>query len=98
MLFVAGPNILWNLMNELATVRHLGDNAISTGRATALAAALPFSGAVRHRRSLVFALMFGFLRRRAGDTVRALLLCLSVPVILVIMAEAFSAKPTPTGR
>ena len=93
MLFVASPNILWNLMNELATVRHLGDNANLDRQSYSLGNSLAFLGAqFATAGPLVFALMFGILRRRAGDTVCALLLCLSVPVILVIMAQAFLSE------
>jgi len=93
MLFVASPNILWNLMNELATVRHLGDNANLDRQSYSPGNSLAFLGAqFATAGPLVFALMFGILRWRAGDTVRALLLCLSAPVILVIMVQAFLSE------
>ena len=93
MLLVASPNILWNLANELATVRHLGDNANLDRRSYSLGNSLAFLGAqFATAGPLAFALMFGILRWRAGDPLRALLLCLSVPVILAIMIQAFLSE------
>ena len=93
MLFVASPNILWNLANDLTTVRHLGDNA-NLGRQSYaplnslwfLAAQFATAGPVS------FALMLGILRVRRGDDAGTLLLCLSVPVIAVIMLQAFLSE------
>ena len=59
MLVVASPNILWNLMNELATVRHLGDNANLDRQSYSLGNALGFLGAqFATAGPLAFALMF----------------------------------------
>ena len=93
MLIVASPNILWNLMNELATVRHLGDNANLDRQSYSLGNSLGFLGAqFATAGPLVFALMFGVLRARNRDPVDRLLLCLSVPVIAVIMLQAFLSE------
>ena len=93
MLVVASPNILWNLMNELATVRHLGDNANLDRQSYSLGNALGFLGAqFATAGPLAFALMFGVLRVPQGDAVHRLLLCLSVPVIAVIMVQAFLSE------
>lgn len=96
MLLVVSPNILWNLANELATVRHLGDNANLDRQSYSIDNSLAFLGAqFATVGPLVFALMFGILRRQGGDdgdTTRVLLLCLSVPVILVIMVQAFLSE------
>ena len=93
MLFVASPNILWNLANDLTTVRHLGDNANLDRQSYAplnslwfLAAQFATAGPVS------FALMLGILRVRRGDDAGTLLLCLSVPVIAVIMLQAFLSE------
>ena len=96
MLLVASPNILWNLANELATVRHLGDNANLDRQSYSIGNSLAFLGAqFATAGPLVFALMFGILRRPGGDdgdAIRALLFCLSVPVILIIMVQAFLSE------
>ncbi|MGC6454887.1 MAG: ArnT family glycosyltransferase [Candidatus Puniceispirillaceae bacterium] len=93
MLLVASPNIIWNLMNELATVRHLGDNANLDRQSYNVGNSLAFLGAqFATAGPLVFALMLGALRVRRIDQTGALLLCLSVPVIAVIMLQAFLSE------
>ncbi|MEC7495143.1 MAG: glycosyltransferase family 39 protein [Pseudomonadota bacterium] len=93
MLVIASPNIIWNLANDLTTVRHLGDNANLDRQSYAplnslwfLAAQFATAGPVS------FALMLGILRVRRGDDAGTLLLCLSVPVIAVIMLQAFLSE------
>ena len=93
MLVIASPNIIWNLANDLTTVRHLGDNANLDRQSYAplnslwfLAAQFATAGPVS------FALMLGILRVRRGDDAGTLLLCLSVPVITVIMLQAFLSE------
>ena len=93
MVAVASPNILWNLANELTTVRHLGDNANLDLRSYSLAGSIGFLAAqFATAGPVVFALMFGILRTRRGDDAGLLLLCLSAPVILVIMVQAFLSE------
>ena len=93
MLLVASPNILWNLANELATVRHLGDNANLDRQSYSIGNSLAFLGAqFATAGPLSFALMLGILRWRNSDPMRTLLLCLSVPVIGVIMIQAFLSE------
>ena len=68
MVVVASPNILWNLANELTTVRHLGDNANLNLRSYSLAGSIGFLAAqFATAGPVVFALMFGILRTRRGD-------------------------------
>ena len=93
MLIVASPNILWNLANELATVRHLGDNANLDRESYSIGNSLAFLGAqFATAGPLAFALMLRILRWRDSDPMRALLLCLSAPVIGVIMIQAFLSE------
>ncbi|MEC7211406.1 MAG: glycosyltransferase family 39 protein, partial [Pseudomonadota bacterium] len=93
MLVLASPNILWNLANELTTVRHLGDNANLERQSYSLGNSLSFLGAqFATAGPLVFALMFGVLRARRDDPCAILMLCLSAPVILVIMIQAFLSE------
>ena len=93
MLVIASPNIIWNLANDLTTVRHLSDNVNLDRQSYAplnslwvLAAQFATAGPVS------FALMLGILRVRRGDYAGTLLLCLSVPVIAVIMLQAFLSE------
>jgi len=93
MLAVASPNILWNLANELATVRHLGDNANLDRQSYSIGNSLTFLGAQFGTAGpLAFALMFGVLRARRDDPAGTLCLCLSAPVIAVIMVQAFLSE------
>lgn len=93
MALLASPNILWNLANELTTVRHLGDNANLERQSYSLGNSLGFLGAqFATAGPLVFALMFGVLRARRNDAAGMLMLCLSVPAILVIMIQAFLSE------
>ena len=93
MFVIASPNILWNFTNELTTVRHLGDNANLDRQSYSLAGSLGFLGAqFATAGPVVFALMFGILRPRRGDDAGLLLFFMSVPVILVIMVQAFLSE------
>ena len=93
MLFVASPNILWNLANDLTTVRHLGDNANLGRQSYAPLNSLGFLAAQFATAGPVsFALMLGILRVRRDDDAGTLLLCLSAPVIAVIMLQAFLSE------
>ena len=93
MVVIASPNILWNLANELTTVRHLGDNANFDRQSYSLAGSIGFLAAqFATAGPVVFALMFGILRTRRDDDAGLLLFCLSVPVILVIMVQAFLSE------
>ena len=93
MLLVASPNILWNLANDLTTVRHLGDNANLDQQSYAPLNSLGFLAAQFATAGPVsFALMFGILRTGRDDGAGILLLCLSVPVIAVIMLQAFLSE------
>ena len=93
MIIVASPNILWNLANDLTTVRHLGDNANLDQQSYAPLNSLGFLAAqFATAGPISFALMFGILRTRRDDVSGLLLLCLSVPVIIVIMTQAFLSE------
>ena len=93
MALLASPNILWNLANELTTVRHLGDNANLQRQSYSLGNSLGFLGAqFATAGPLVFALMLGVVRARRDDAAGMLMLCLSAPPILIIMVQAFLSE------
>lgn len=93
MVVVASPNIIWNLANELTTIRHLGDNANFDRQSYSLGGSIGFLAAqFATTGPVVFALMFGILRIRRGDDCGLLLFFLSAPVILVIMVQAFLSE------
>ncbi len=92
MAITASPNLLWNLANDFTTVRHLGDNANLDRQSHDPLNSLRFLGAqFATAGPLVFALMFGILKG-GRDPVARLLLCLSLPVIAIIMAQAFLSE------
>ena len=92
MIIAASPNLLWNLTNDFTTVRHLGDNANLDRQSHDPLNSLRFLGAqFATAGPLVFALMFGILKG-GRDPVARLLLCLSLPVIAIIMVQAFLSE------
>ena len=92
MAIAASPNLLWNLANDFTTVRHLGDNANLDRQSHDPLNSLRFLGAqFATAGPLVFALMFGILKD-GRDPVARLLLCLSLPVIAIIMVQAFLSE------
>ena len=92
MAIAASPNLLWNLANDFTTVRHLGDNANLDRQSHDPLNSLRFLGAqFATAGPLVFALMFGILKG-GRDPVARLLLCLSLPVIAIIMVQAFLSE------
>ena len=88
----ASPNLLWNLVNDFTTVRHLGDNANLDRQSHDPLNSLIFLGAqFATAGPLVFALMLGIVT--AGrDQMTRLLLCLSLPVIIIIMIQAYLSE------
>jgi len=92
MVVTASPNLLWNLTNDFTTVRHLGDNANLGRQSHDPLNSLRFLGSqFATAGPLVFALMFGILKG-GRDPVARLLLCLSLPVIAIIMVQAFLSE------
>jgi 4-amino-4-deoxy-L-arabinose transferase-like glycosyltransferase len=90
--FAASPNLLWNLMNDFTTVRHLGDNANLDRQSHDPLNSLRFLGAqFATAGPLVFALMFGILKG-GRDPATRLLLWLSLPVIAIIMIQAYLSE------
>lgn len=90
--FAASPNLLWNLMNDFTTVRHLGDNANLDRQSHDPLNSLRFLGAqFATAGPLVFALMFGILKG-GRDPATRLLLWLSLPVITIIMIQAYLSE------
>jgi len=93
MMLLSSPNIIWNFANELTTVRHLGDNANLERQSYSLGNSLGFLGAqFATAGPVVFALMFGVARASRNDAGGMLMLCLSAPVILFIMTQAFLSE------
>lgn len=92
MAVAASPNLLWNLANDFTTVRHLGDNANLDRQSHDLMNSLRFIGSqFATAGPLVFALMFGILKGGRNPTTR-LLLWLSLPVITIIMIQAYLSE------
>ena len=88
----ASPNLLWNLVNDFTTVRHLGDNANLDRQSLDPLNSLLFLGAqFATAGPLVFALMLGIVTG-GRDPVSRLLLCLSLPVIFIIMIQAYLSE------
>jgi len=88
----ASPNLLWNLAHDFTTVRHLGDNANLDRQSHDPLNSLRFLGAqFATAGPLVFALMLGILKGGRDPAVR-LLMCLSLPVIAIIMLQAFLSE------
>lgn len=93
LLIVASPNLLWNLVNDFKTVRHLGDNANLDQQSYSLGNSLNFLGAqFATAGPLAFALMFGVLKPRRSAPLSGLLLCLGLPPIMIIMLQAFLSE------
>ena len=92
MAIAASPNLLWNLANDFTTVRHLGDNANLDRQSHDPLNSLRFLGAqFATAGPLVFALMFGILKG-GRDPATRLLLWLSLPVIAIIMVQAYLSE------
>ncbi|MEC8643328.1 MAG: glycosyltransferase family 39 protein [Pseudomonadota bacterium] len=92
MAIAASPNLLWNLMHDFTTVRHLGDNANLDRQSHDPLNSLRFLGAqFATAGPLVFTLMFGILKG-GRDPATRLLMCLSLPVIAIIMVQAFLSE------
>jgi 4-amino-4-deoxy-L-arabinose transferase-like glycosyltransferase len=92
MAIAASPNLLWNLAHDFTTVRHLGDNANLDRQSHDPLNSLRFLGAqFATAGPLVFALMFGILKG-GRDPVTRLLLWLSLPVIVIIMTQAYLSE------
>jgi len=88
----ASPNLLWNLVNDFTTVRHLGDNANLDRQSHDPLASLLFLGTqFATAGPLVFALMLGIVTG-GRDRVTRLLLCLSLPAIIIIMIQAYLSE------
>jgi 4-amino-4-deoxy-L-arabinose transferase-like glycosyltransferase len=95
-LLLIAPNIVWNLENGFATVAHTADNANWGGRLGRPEKALEFFGA---QFGVFGPILFGALlvicwrawREGVGDA-EALLLCFSVPIILIVTTQAFISR------
>ncbi len=95
-LAVLAPNIAWNLQNGFATFAHTADNANWGGSLFNPGRALEFFGAqFGVFGPILFAILLVGTWRAAredwGDPYR-LLLCFSVPIILLITAQAFLSR------
>jgi len=90
------PNILWNVQNGFATFSHTADNANWGGSLGNPVAALEFFGA---QFGVFGPILFGILIWATWRAVREgwsdpyrFLLCFSVPIILLITAQAFLSR------
>lgn len=96
-LVVAGlclaPNLAWNLAHGMATLRHTADNADLGGFSPSLREIAAFVlGQLALMGPALFAfLLAGAMRRPAGEVGagnRRLLVCFSLPILLLILVEA----------
>ena len=89
----ASPNLIWNLFNDFATVRHLGDNANLARQSHSLAGSLDFLGAQFVTAGpLCFALMLLILRPPMSDPRHRLLLAMAMPPLAIITVQAFLSE------
>lgn len=93
---VLSPNILWNLQNDFATVRHLGDNANLKGELFRPLNALEFLG---QQFGVFGPVSFAIVLWRAvawmrGEASRAerFLLAVSLPPLIVVTAQALLSR------
>lgn len=89
-IIAASPNIIWNLMNDFPTVRHLGDNANIAKQSFDFAKTGGFllsqfgvAGPV------TFFLMLGILRPPFSASTKRLMICLSLPILTLMTIQAF---------
>lgn len=93
MLVAASPNLVWNLLHDFATVRHLGDNANLAKQSYSLAGSVAFLGAQFFTAGpLCFGLMLQITWPRRSTTADRLLICLSVPPLALISFQAFVSE------
>ena len=97
MVITASPNLIWNLLHDFTTVRHLGDNANLAQHAfnlmDSLLGSLAFFGTQFITAGPVcFALMLMVFRRPFDDPRHRLLICLCVPPLAVITVQAFLSE------
>ncbi len=89
----ASPNLIWNLFNDFATVRHLGDNANLAKQSHSLASSLDFLGAQFVTAGpICFALMLLILRPPLSDPRHRLLLSMAMPPLAIITLQAFLSE------
>jgi len=93
MLLAASPNLIWNLLHDFATVRHLGDNANLARQSYNLSGSLAFVAAqFLTAGPLSFALMLLILRSSRRSTADRMLLCLSMPPLAAMTVQAFLSE------
>lgn len=90
---VASPNLIWNLGNDFATMRHLGDNANLGLQSHDFGNVADFIGAqFGVAGPVVFALMTLALFSRNGDPARLMALCFGLPVICVMLVQSYLSE------
>ncbi len=93
MLLAASPNLVWNLLHDFATMRHLGDNANLAKQSYSLGSSAAFLGAQFVTAGpLCFALMLLIIRPRRSTLADRLLICLSVPALTLMSLQAFISE------
>ena len=92
-LLAASPNLIWNLINDFTTVRHLGDNANLGLRSHDFSNVTHFIGAqFVVAGPVVFGLMILVLFSRNSDPARMLALCLGLRVLCVMMVQSYLSE------
>lgn len=94
---VISPNILWNLQNDLVTVSHTADNADWVGQSLHLhpdRAAEFFGSQFLVMGPVLFAVYLWAVWQalRGGDAKLKFLVALSVPILLLVLGQAFLSR------
>ena len=93
LLLAVGPNLIWNLVNDFTTVRHLGDNANLAKQSYSPGNMLGFWGAqFGVAGPAAFALMLTLFIPPFSGRTRRLLICFATPPLLVISIQAFVSE------
>ena len=92
-LIAASPNLVWNIIHDFSTVRHLGDNANLAKQTNNLTESMVFlisQGGVAG--PFVFVLMFGILRAARHERHAGWLIWMAVPVLVLMSLQAYISE------
>jgi 4-amino-4-deoxy-L-arabinose transferase-like glycosyltransferase len=92
-LMAASPNLVWNIMHDFSTVRHLGDNANFAKQTNNLTESIVFlisqAGVAG---PFVFVLMFGILGAARQERHAGWLIWMAVPVLVLMSLQAYLSE------
>ena len=88
-LLTASPNLIWNLTNDFATVRHLGDNANVLLQAGGIVSALEFlASQAAVAGPVLFVLMLGVVPASRTDDTAGWLALIAMPALVFMTIQA----------